>query len=106
MGPGPHLRAWVYSGAHAAVIVAAMKAVLAATALFLLLPATASAATATVTGDDGNPVALTTSAPVQIRNMDVQADVVVGSSEAPYYTSRAKIRFNGTFTKRFRVRKP
>jgi hypothetical protein len=65
-----------------------MKAVLAATALLLALPATASAATATVTGDDGNPVGLNPAAPVSIRNMDVQADVVVGTSEAPYYTTQ------------------
>lgn len=65
-----------------------MKAVLAATALLLLLPATASATTATVTGDDGNPLALNTSAPVPIRNMDVQADVVVGTAETPYYTTQ------------------
>jgi hypothetical protein len=65
-----------------------MKAVLAATALVLALPATASAATATVTGDDGNPVGLNPAAPITIRNMDVQADVVVGASEAPYYTTQ------------------
>ena len=65
-----------------------MKAVLAATALLLLLPATASAATATVTGDDGNPVALNPAGPITIRNMDVEADVVVGAAEAAYYTTQ------------------
>src|ERR1041384_7433894 len=88
MGPGSHLWSWVYPGAHGGVIFRRMKAVLAATALLLLLPATASATTATVTGDDGNPVALTPSAPISIRNMDVQADVVVGASETPYYTTQ------------------
>jgi hypothetical protein len=65
-----------------------MKAVLAATALLLALPATASATTATVTGDDGNPVGLSPAAPISIRNMDVQADIVVGASETPYYTTQ------------------
>jgi hypothetical protein len=65
-----------------------MKAVLAATALLLALPGTASAATASVTGDDGNPVQLNAAGPIAIRNMDVKADVVVGASEAAYFTTQ------------------
>lgn len=43
----------------------------------LAAPATANAATATVTGDDGNPVALTAGAPASIRNINVTAAVNV-----------------------------
>jgi hypothetical protein len=57
-------------------------------AALALLPATASAADVTVTGDDGNPVAIDTSAPTAIRNMDVKVDVTVAQSEATYYTSQ------------------
>lgn len=53
-----------------------------------LAPSTAAAATVSVTGDDGNPVALNTTAPTGIRNMDVKADVVFGASETPYYTTQ------------------
>src|SRR3954452_15352270 len=43
-------------------------------ATVLCVPATANAAvTASVTGDDGNPAALTPGAPLAIRNMDVKA---------------------------------
>jgi len=52
------------------------------------LPASALAATATVTGDDGNPVALSTAAPISIRNMDVDTEVAVAASETPNYTSQ------------------
>ena len=52
------------------------------------LPASALAATATVTGDDGNPVALSTTAPISIRNMDVTTEVTVATAEATYYTSQ------------------
>ena len=47
------------------------------------MPATANAAvSATVTGDDGNPAALTAGAPPAIRNMDVQAAVQVDAADA------------------------
>ena len=46
-----------------------------------LLPATASAASVTVTGDDGNPLAINNSAPTAIRNMDVQYAVTFDSSD-------------------------
>jgi len=60
-----------------------------AVAVCALLPASASAApTATVTGDDGNPLPLNASAPTGIRNMDVQADVNVPTSDTAYYTSQ------------------
>lgn len=91
MGPGSHLCSWDYPGAPAAVILRPMRAVraaLATSALILAVPATASAATATVTGDDGNPVGLNPAAPVTIHNMDVHADVAVGTSEAPFYTTQ------------------
>ena len=39
-----------------------------ALAALALLPATASAASVTVTGDDGNPLAINTSSPTAIRN--------------------------------------
>jgi len=54
----------------------------------LLLPASALAGTATVTGDDGNPVALSTTAPISIRNMDVKTEVSVPTTDTPYYTSQ------------------
>jgi hypothetical protein len=63
----------------------AVRALLSASALLALLPATASAATVTATGDDGNPVALNATAPTALRNMDVDAEVVVAESEAAYY---------------------
>ena len=52
------------------------------------LPASALAATATVTGDDGNPAALSTTAPISIRNMAVTTEVSVSTAETPYYTSQ------------------
>jgi hypothetical protein len=56
-----------------------------ALAALALLPATASAATVTVTGDDGNPLAVNTSAPTAIRNMDVQYAVTFAASDAAYH---------------------
>jgi hypothetical protein len=53
-----------------------------------ILPASALAASATVTGDDGNPVALSLAAPISIRNMDVKTEVSVPTSDSPYYTSQ------------------
>jgi hypothetical protein len=52
-------------------------------AVVLCAPATADAAvSATVTGDDANPVALTPAAPLAIRNMDVQATGHVDLADA------------------------
>ena len=51
------------------------------------MPASALATTVTVTGDDGNPVALNAAEPLTIRNMDVAAEVNVPTA-APYYTSQ------------------
>lgn len=60
-----------------------------ALAVSALVPATAAAApTVTVTGDDGNPLALNAAAPTGIRNMDVVADVTVPASDARYYTTQ------------------
>jgi hypothetical protein len=54
-----------------------------------LLPASALAATATVTGDDGNPAPLNPAGPIGIRNMEVEADVtVVAADAAPFYTTQ------------------
>ena len=56
-----------------------------ALAALALLPATASAASVTVTGDDGNPLAINSSAPTAIRNMDVQYAVTFDSSDQAYH---------------------
>ena len=63
----------------------APRAVLASLTLLALLPASASAATATVTGDDGNPVAINTTAPTPIRNMSVRYSATMGASDAAYH---------------------
>ena len=59
-----------------------------ALAALALLPATASAASVTITGDDGNPLAINTTAPTSVRNVDVKADLTVAESEAAFYTSQ------------------
>lgn len=46
-------------------------------ALGLAVPASANAATVTVTGDDGNPVALAPNAPASLRNINVSAAINV-----------------------------
>jgi hypothetical protein len=56
-----------------------------ALAALALLPATASAATVTVTGDDGNPLELNTSAATPIRNMDVQYAATFGAADQAYH---------------------
>ena len=56
-----------------------------ALASLALVPATASAATVTVTGDDGNPLAINTSAPTAIRQMDVQYAVTFDGSDSAYH---------------------
>ena len=85
MGPGSHLRAWVYPGARRALQnAAAMTAVrisAIALAALALLPATASAATVTVTGDDGNPVAINTASPTGLRQLDVQYGVTFDAAD-------------------------
>src|SRR5688572_27677902 len=43
----------------------------------LLAPASANAATVTITGDDGNPAPLTAGAPASIRNINVTAAIDV-----------------------------
>ena len=66
----------------------AVRLALTSLAILLLAPAAASAATVTVTGDDGNPVQINTTADTGIRNMDVTASVSVGATEASYYTTQ------------------
>jgi len=61
---------------------ARMAAVTATALATLALPAAAQAATVTVTGDDGNPLALSPAAPPTIRNVSVQAAATVGPSDA------------------------
>jgi hypothetical protein len=58
-----------------------LKIALAATALGAVAPAGAQAATATVTGDDGNPVAINPAAPPTIRNMNVEAVVTLAAAD-------------------------
>jgi hypothetical protein len=60
-----------------------------ALAALALLPATASAAGVTVTGDDGNPLAINSSAPTGIRNMDVQYAVTFDGSDPAYHRTTA-----------------
>ena len=51
-------------------------------AVLFVVPASAQAAiTATVTGDDGNPVALNAAAPLALRNMDVKVNAHVDQAE-------------------------
>ena len=54
-------------------------------AALALLPAAASAATVTVTGDDGNPLAINTDASTGIRQLDVQYAVTLGASDQAYH---------------------
>jgi len=54
-------------------------------AALALLPATASAATVTVTGDDGNALPINTSAPTAIRQLEVQYAVTFAASDGAYH---------------------
>jgi len=54
-------------------------------AALALLPASASAAGVTISGDDGNPLAINTTAPTPIRNLDVSYGVTFGSSDPAYH---------------------
>lgn len=62
----------------------ATTALTAALTVALALPAMAQAAKVTVTGDAGNPVALTPGAPATIRNMDVRLGATFDASEEYY----------------------
>ena len=66
----------------------AVRLTLATFAALLLAPAIASAATVTVTGDDGNPVTINSAAPTGIRNVDVVAAIHVPETEARYFTAQ------------------
>jgi hypothetical protein len=54
-------------------------------AALALLPATASAATVTVTGDDGNALPINTSAPTSIRQMGVTYTATFASTDGAYH---------------------
>jgi hypothetical protein len=58
-----------------------------ALAALALLPATASAASVTVTGDDGNPLAINTAATTAIRQLDLQYAVTFDGSDPAYHTT-------------------
>jgi hypothetical protein len=76
------------------------KIVLSALAATVLLPASAGAApSVTITGDDGNPAALSTAAPVNLRNMDITVDISVPAADnAPFYTAQVLGPDNGAAT--------
>ncbi len=61
------------------------RALLASICASALLPATASAATVTVTGDDGNPVAINTAGATPIRQMAPEYVVTFGASDGAYH---------------------
>ncbi len=92
MGTRTQLGPWVFLGGRACDWVPAMsfrQILPLAVLVTALLPASALAApSATVTGDDGNPTPLNTAAPISIRNMDVDTEVTVPTTDAPYYTSQ------------------
>jgi hypothetical protein len=56
-------------------------------AALALLPATASAASVTVTGDDGNPLAINTGGPTAIRQLDIQYAVTFAASDQAYHST-------------------
>jgi hypothetical protein len=61
------------------------RALLATISAFALVPATASAATVTVTGDDGNPLGINPTSPTAIRNTSPEYNVVFGASDGAYH---------------------
>jgi hypothetical protein len=65
-----------------------LKIGVAAVALAAVAPAGAEAATVTVTGDDGNPIAINPAAPPAIRNMDVTAVTAVAAADGPRYKTQ------------------
>jgi hypothetical protein len=58
-----------------------------ALAALALLPATASAASVTITGDDGNPVAINTASPTAIRQLDLQYAATFDGTDPAYHTT-------------------
>ena len=58
-------------------------------AALALLPATASAATVTITGDDGNPLAINTSAATPLRQLDLRYAVTFDASDQAYHKTFA-----------------
>jgi hypothetical protein len=66
----------------------ALAVSLLAAVVLAVAPSVAGAATASVTGDDGNPTPLSSSAPIAIRNMDVHTDTTLANNEAAYYTTQ------------------
>ena len=67
----------------------ATTALAAACAAALLMPAIAGAATVTVTGDDGNPVALNAAAATPLRHMDAEVSVALAGTDKGYAISIA-----------------
>ena len=65
-----------------------LKIALATAALTAGAPVAAQAATVTVTGDDGNPLAVNPAAPPTIRNMDVQTVASVVPADGAYYKTQ------------------
>jgi hypothetical protein len=55
-----------------------------ALAALALLPATASAASVSITGDDGNPVALNPTTPVGLRQLDLKYSAVFGAGDKKF----------------------
>jgi hypothetical protein len=92
VGTRTQLGSWVFSGAWACASLRHMslrKLLPLAVLVTALLPATALAApTVTVTGDDGNPLPLNAVEPVGIRNMEVEADVSVPTTDSRFFTSQ------------------
>jgi len=58
-------------------------------AALALLPATASAATVTITGDDGNPLAINTSAATPLRQLELRYTVTFDASDQAYHKTFA-----------------
>jgi hypothetical protein len=68
---------------------AAMTAVAVAIAAALTMPAIAGAASVTITGDDGNPVALNPAAATSLRQMKAEVGVTLTAPEKRYTVSTA-----------------
>jgi hypothetical protein len=66
-----------------------LAAMTAAIATALALPAAAPAASVTITGDDGNPVALNPAAPTPLRQMKTEIGVTVSGTEKRYTLTAA-----------------
>lgn len=92
LGTQTQLAPWAFLGGRACASLPGMtfrQSLLIAGVFSAMAPASALAApTATVTGDDGNPVPLSAAAPISIRNMDVDTEVTVPTTDTTYYSSQ------------------